>query len=261
VVEGKLGREALLVDKPELAVCLGAAIYGLEDKQEQERQRRERKSIEAERQFKEQQEQERQKRERESIEAERQLREQQELERQQRERESIEAEAQAERQRSFYSHLANCLAEQGYDVNPHFGNKQMNEILENIKNLKGIGLIACKRILISRIVVAAIRAEDEGINRILIANQFHQYLLKLYDADIVSRLGVLLFVFSSNELASEFIKKEQNYCKLFHFWKSTQTLPLVVDQEKKEIHSPAGTPQIGTSILNKDQLIKSLFFN
>jgi tetratricopeptide (TPR) repeat protein len=27
VVEGKLGREALLVDKPELAVCLGAAIY------------------------------------------------------------------------------------------------------------------------------------------------------------------------------------------------------------------------------------------
>jgi tetratricopeptide (TPR) repeat protein/actin-like ATPase involved in cell morphogenesis len=155
---------------------------------------------------------------------------------------------------TFYNHLAKCLSEQGYDVNLDFENKQMNEILGDIKNLKGISLIAQKAIC----VVAAIQAEkeEERIDRIFIANSFHQYQLKKG-----MEIGILLFVFSESKFVSEFIEKEQNNCKLNEFWKLTYTISWVVDLEKKEVHGHSGLPILMGTYLDRDRLTQSLFFN
>ena len=87
-VEEKFGRPHLLVDEPELAVCLGAAIHGTQWDEGKENK-------EAEQKRQDNEEQERQRLERESIEAEAKARA--EVERQIRER--IEAEAKARQQR------------------------------------------------------------------------------------------------------------------------------------------------------------------
>ena len=146
------------------------------------------------------------------------------------------------------------------DVPPDF---DQDGVQQHLNKVREWAAVACLKYILSEpyiaVVVEADQLAHEGI--IKLANRFDKILWKIPTGKLSSvklpAVGIMLLVFFDHTLASTFIERTQERCKIRTG--RTWVLPWVIDVSSKTVSSHPGLPWLGPGILRRTYLQREVF--
>jgi hypothetical protein len=139
-------------------------------------------------------------------------------------------------------------------------------VQQRLNKVREYSAVVCFKYLLAQPVIVAVVGADQLAHEetIKLANRFDEVVLEMRDVTgklgriRLSVTGIILFVFFDHALASTFIERTQERCKIQHFWKKTWILPWVVDVSNRIVSSHPGLPFL-PGVLSRDRLQKEVF--
>jgi hypothetical protein len=147
---------------------------------------------------------------------------------------------------------------------------------QRLNKVREYAAVVCFKYVLSQpVIVAVVEADQLSHEEIInLANQFDEVVLEMLDVTgkmggikvggihlggaRLSVTGIILLVFFDHTLASTFIERTLERCKIQHFWKKTWVLPWVVDVSNRMVSSHRGLPFL-PGVLSRDYLQKEVF--